>query len=116
MRKEFSIVLGLAAIAAAPAAAKDRMGLQAIASGDFGAAERTLVAERRIFPGRPELMLNLAAVYRQTGRVAAARDLYTEAASAPDVMLALPNGGTASSRDLASAALARLAGTETASR
>ncbi len=104
------VLSGLAATALSvtPAMAGDRLGYQAISAGDLNAAERTLVAERRIFPNRPELMLNLAAVYDRTGREAEARALYTSLLQADDVELTLANGTTASSRVLASTGLARL--------
>lgn len=61
---------------ATPALAADRTGYQAIAAGDFATAAKQIEAERRIFPDRPELMLNLAAAYLRTGRTADARALY----------------------------------------
>ena len=93
---------------AAPLHAKDRTGYRAIAAGDFAAAERTLVAERRIFPNRPELMLNLAAVYSRTGRVAEASALYAQVLARPATMLDLPSGHEVSSHSLATTALASL--------
>ena len=98
----------VAILAATPALARDRMGFQAINAGDLTAAEQTLVAERRIYPQRPELMVNLAAVYDRTGRTAEARALYQAVLAAEEVELALPNGAAASSHLLASTGLARL--------
>lgn len=102
--------LGLAAalvMTSSAAIATDRVGYRAIAAGDFAAAVTKLEAERRIHPQRPELMLNLAAVYRSTGRSAEARALYQEVLARPVVMLDLPNGDVVSSRVLAAKALAR---------
>ena len=67
MRKFGFVVLALVG-AAAPALAADQNGYQAIVSGDLAAAERHILAEQAVYPGRPELMLNLAAVYRRTSR------------------------------------------------
>lgn len=104
------IVLTMASsLIAAPAVARDRTGYRQIASGDLAGAERTLVAERRIFPARPEFMLNLAAVYSRTGRPSQAAALYGAVLAAPDVALELPDGATASSHAIARAGRARLA-------
>lgn len=101
--------IGLAMIAAtAPAQYKDQTGYRAIAAGDFAAAERMLVAERRIFPDRPELMLNLAVVYSRTGRTDDARALYARVLERPAKELEMPSGRAAWSHDLARTALASL--------
>ena len=63
MRISGLVILALAGVAA-PALAADQNGYQAIVAGDLATAERSIVAERQIYPDRPELMLNLAAVYR----------------------------------------------------
>ena len=106
----------VAAALATPALAADRTGFQAIAAGDYRAAEETLVNERRIFPRRPELMINLAAVYARTGRAAEAASLYRAALSADDVEMAMPNGNVASSRRVAQRGLDRLGGVTLATR
>ena len=93
---------------AAPVHAKDRTGYHAIAVGDLARAERTLVAERRIFPDRPELMLNLAAVYLRTGRVAEANALYSKVLARPATEMDLPSGRAATSHQVATVALASL--------
>ncbi|MFL0413909.1 tetratricopeptide repeat protein [uncultured Sphingomonas sp.] len=105
-----------AAIAATPAAASDRTGYQAISAGDYQAAEATLVAERRIFPRRPELMINLATVYARTGRIGEAASLYRAALNASDVEMAMPNGEVESSREVAQRGLDRLGGVTLAGR
>lgn len=94
-------IAAIAAAAAAPIQAKDRNGYQAIAAQDFATAERRLLAERRIHPNKPELLINLALVYRRTGRSAEARALYAAVMERDAVELDLPNGGAASSHDLA---------------
>lgn len=120
MRKFLTVVLLTAAFAnpalAGSASARDRTGYQAIAAGDLASAERSLVAERRIFPQRPELMLNLAAVYARTGRVAEARALYEAALSAPAVELDVVGGKVATSHDVARAGQAMLSNGQIASR
>lgn len=103
-------------VMAGSATAKDRTGYRAIAAGDLAKAERNLVAERRIFPQRPELMLNLAAVYARTGRVAEARALYDAALIAPAVELDVAGGNVASSHDVARAGQAMLGTGQIASR
>lgn len=108
MRNLGLIVLALAgaatpAFAATPAA--DETGYRAIAAGDFAAAERAIVAERKAYPARPELMLNLAAVYRRTGRESAAEALYTEVLARRAVAMDMPSGAVVSSHDLARRAL-----------
>lgn len=108
MRAFGLVLLGLSVIAT-PALAADRNGYAQIAAGNMQAAEQRITAERRIFPDRPELMLNLAAVYRQTGREAQARALYATVLDRPAVALDLPSGAVVSSHDLASRALARSA-------
>ena len=99
----------IAAVTATPALARDTTGFHAIAAGDLGAAEQTLKAERRIYPQRPELMLNLAFVYARTGRVAEASALYRAVLSRDEVMLETPAGAEASSHAIATAGLGRVA-------
>jgi Flp pilus assembly protein TadD len=98
----------LATMMAAPAMAKDRVGYQAIAAGSMADAERTIQAERAIFPERPELMLNLAAVYARTGRDAQARALYGEVLGREPVAMDLADGSVQSSHTLAQKGLSRL--------
>ncbi len=92
----------------APLHARDRTGYQAIVTGDLVAAERRLMAERRVFPNRPELMLNLAAVYARTGRTAEANALYAQVLARPASMLDMSSGRVASSHAVATKALAAL--------
>ncbi|RYD25630.1 MAG: tetratricopeptide repeat protein [Lysobacteraceae bacterium] len=111
MRKTVLFVLATLG-AATPAladqsASVDRTGYTAIAAGDLSTAEQRIVAERKIFPQRPELMLNLASVYHRTGRDSEARALYTAVLNRPAVAMDMPSGIVVSSHDLASRALAR---------
>lgn len=101
----------------APVHAKDRTGYHAISAQDYAGAERRLTAERRIFPNRPELMLNLAAVYLKTGRAEQARALYAEVLDRPAAAMDMPSGRVASSHAVAGTALASLnSGTAFAAR
>ena len=102
--------------AAAPVHAKDRTGYQAISAGDFERAEKRLEAERRIYPNRPELLLNLAHVYRHTGRTAQARALYARVLAQQPVEMDLPSGEMATSHQLASLGLALLSSNDIAAR
>lgn len=90
-----------------PAAAQ-RTGYQAIVAGDFATATRQIEAERRIFPQRPELMLNLAVAYARMGRTADARALYADVLRRPVVAMDMPNGAVLSSHDVAARGLSRL--------
>ncbi|MEH3159058.1 MAG: tetratricopeptide repeat protein [Sphingomonas taxi] len=91
-----------------PALAADRTGYQAIAAGDFATAVTRIEAERRIFPRRPELMLNLAVAYARTGRAGEARALYQHVLARPEVAMDMPDGTILSSHDVATRGLARL--------
>ena len=110
-----SVALGVTAVPAL-AGNTDRMGYQAIAAGNLAAAERTITAERRIFPHQPELALNLATVYGRTGRADAARNLYREVLALEPVDLVLADGASYSSHAIARAGLARLSAETIASR
>lgn len=89
-------------------AALSRTGYHAIAAGDLAAATRELEAQRRIFPARPELMLNLAAVYAHTGRIAEARELYDRVLRRPAVAMDMPDGSILPSHVVAARGAARL--------
>jgi Flp pilus assembly protein TadD len=82
MRIGFVLLAAAPLIAALPAQAQDSaVASTQIAQGDYSQAESALLAELRIHPGRPELLLNLAAVYAKTGRAGEARSLYTKVLS-----------------------------------
>ncbi len=95
------LLFGVALAAATPAVASDRTSYRAIAAGDYQTAEKTLLAERRIFPQRPELMINLATVYARTGRLTEAASLYRGALAEDPVDMALPNGAVETSHAVA---------------
>lgn len=108
MRTFLTLAL-VAGCLASPAAARDRTGYQAIAAGDYQAAEKTLLAERRIFPSRPELMINLATVYARTDRLSEAAALYRTALASDAVEMAMPDGDVTSSHAVAQRGLDSLA-------
>lgn len=112
MRGVVSALLVAAAGVAAPAMAQEgwpqRTGYQEIAAGNLAAAERTLLAERRTSPDSPELMLNLAAVYAQTGRASEARSLYGAVLSEKPVAMDMPSGAVTSSHTVAQTGLRHL--------
>ena len=99
-----------ALLVAAPAIAGERTAVQAIQQGDLRGAERTLVAERRIFPERATLMLNLAVVYARTARPDAARVLYDDVLARPAVPMDMPSGAVVSSHQVAQLGLRQLDG------
>ena len=107
MRMIFIVALGMTA-ATAPAMAAERTGFQAISAGNLPMAERQIDAAMRVTPGRPELMLNLAAVYLETGRDAQARALYSAVLRDPAVAMDMPSGAVMSSHDVAMRGLQRL--------
>ena len=97
-----------AVMSSSAAVAVDRTAARAIVAGDHVQAERVLQAERRIFPRRPELMLNLAAVYRQTGRDAEARALYADVLALDAVPMDTVSQRTVSSHEIAQSQLGAL--------
>jgi Tfp pilus assembly protein PilF len=103
------VALGLVgALAAGGAVAQDRTVYRAINAGDLAGAETRLAKELRTYPGSPEVMLNLAAIYSRTGRAEQARALYADVLDRRAVMLDLPSGAVRSSHDVANAGLNRL--------
>jgi Flp pilus assembly protein TadD len=87
------IVLAAApfALAALPAQAQrangDPVASAAIFDGNYSQAEQQLDARLRLDPNQPELLLNLAAVYAQTGRTSQARALYARVLEQRDVAM-----------------------------
>ncbi|MEG3123002.1 tetratricopeptide repeat protein [Sphingomonas sp. GB1N7] len=96
--------------------AQDHTGYRQIATGNYARAERTLTSELKSFPQRPELMLNLAAIYVRTDRAADARALYAAVLAQPDVLMDLSADTTAWSHALAQRGLRQLAGIQLSSR
>ena len=95
---------------ALPAQAQEtvRVASVAISAGAYSDAERTLQQGLRVHPGRPELMLNLAAVYARTGRAADARALYERVLAQDEILMDLSADRTAGSHAIARAGLRRL--------
>lgn len=73
----------------------------AIERGDYHSAERRLVSLRHLHPDRPEVLLNLAAIYLRTDRAAAAAPLYRDVLAQDAVMMDMPSGAIRSSHDIA---------------
>ena len=111
------LMLGSAAIVG-PAMAQSHVGAAhvAITKGDLAPGEQILIAERRIFPNRTEVLLNLAAVYASTGRPALAATLYDRVLADDDVVMDLSGDRTASAHGIARTGLRRITQTQTASR
>ncbi|MDR6125710.1 tetratricopeptide repeat protein [Sphingomonas sp. SORGH_AS_0438] len=107
MRTVLMSSIGLALVAA-PAMAAERTGYMAIAAGNLKKAEATLSTARQTGNATPEVLLNLAAVYQQTGRTAEARSLYAAVLDSPDVQMDLASGATAGSHQVAQRGLNRL--------
>ncbi len=99
MRIVLALALAIGTVGSAHAA--DRTGYQAISAGDYASAEKALLAERRVFPRRPELMINLATVYARTGRLSQAAALYRAALDEDQVEMLLPSDSVESSHVVA---------------
>ncbi|MBX3594661.1 tetratricopeptide repeat protein [Sphingomonas sp.] len=116
------IVLALA-LAVAPFGVAQAQSRQAdpyahaeILKGDYQQAERRLVAEQRIFPSMPEVLLNLAAVYSNTGRPDQARALYNKVLALDPVDMTVAGGEIAPSHLVAHRGLALIAPVRQAAR
>lgn len=105
----FFVASVLAATAPASAQTIGFNGTDAIARGDYDQAEQVIDRTRKMFPELPELMLNLALVYRHTARPDQARALYREVLRRPDTeMDASVRGETVSAHAVAAAGLASM--------
>lgn len=107
----FALVILAAAplVAALPVHAQDSsVASTQIVQGDYSAAEAKLLDALRASPERPELLLNLAAVYAKTGRTNEARSLYTRVLSSDNVLMDLSAQRTAGSHAIAQRGLSRL--------
>ena len=94
---------------ALPAQAQDSAVASAqIQSGAYDRAEQKLLAELRIHPNRPELLLNLAAVYAKTGREGEARALYSKVLAQDDILMDITPERTAGSHAIAKTGLKRI--------
>lgn len=118
MTKLGGLILIAAAAMPAPAFAQDDFnGASQILRGDYAGAERIIVAQQRMFPTDPDLMLNLALAYQRTGRAAEARALYQAVLSRPDEPMDLPGAARPkSSHALATIGLAHNDGRQISAR
>lgn len=82
------------------------LGYAAIMRGDLPRAEAQLTHATNVSADDPARLLNLAHVYRKTGREAEARELYARVAQSGDEgKLELANGDVGTARELAMRAL-----------
>lgn len=99
--------LALCATAMPAAAEGNTYGYDHIAARNLQAAEKRLEQQRAEEPDEPSVLINLAWVYRKTGRSAAAEALYERVLAQPDVLMALGSGKPAWSHTLAMKGLGR---------
>jgi len=85
----------------AVAMAADPVAFRAIAANDLATATTQLESQIAAGSNEPGVLLNLAHVYRQAGRGAAAETLYRQVLSTPNVLLAKADGNPAWSHRLA---------------
>lgn len=118
MRTVIASIVLAAPLALAPAAQAQNgpYAHATIERGDYAAAEHQLAAEARIFPNRPEVLLNLAAVYARTGRVSEARALYNRVLALRPVAMDVVDGKVAPSHVLATRGINQLQTTQVAAR
>lgn len=105
------LVAALAAVSAAPAMAQERQDPYAqalIAQGDYDTAERHLMAEARIYPNKPEVLLNLAAVMARTNRPDRAAQLYARVLAGKDMEMRLADDRVVMAHQIATTGMARL--------
>lgn len=109
-----AIILGAAlamTAGAANAGGRDLHAAEAIRAGDFVKAEAILIQEQSGRWTTPETLLNLAHVYRHTGRTDSARALYERVMADSNVLMNVGSSRPFWSHDVARAALGRLSGT-----
>lgn len=87
-----------------------------IQRGDYATAERKLRAEARVFPNKPEVLLNLAAIYAKTGRPAEARALYNRVLALQPVAMDVVDGQVAPSHLIATRGVRQLDAAQMAAR
>ena len=110
--RNIRVILAAAALVAGGMASAQTIGFNGadeLARGDYAGAELAIAKTRALFPEYPELMLNLAVVYRHTGRPAEARQLYQQVLRAPDEDMTIrADGTTATAHRVATAGLLSL--------
>jgi len=85
----------------------NRYGYDQITAKNLKAAEQRLLDQQAAEPNEPSVLLNLAYVYKKTGRTAEADALYERVLAQKDVLMALGNGKPAWSHTLAMKAMGR---------
>ncbi|RYD54977.1 MAG: tetratricopeptide repeat protein [Sphingomonadales bacterium] len=111
-----SIVAAPLLLAALPATAGERAISALIAAGAYQEAEQAIRSELRIYPSRPELLLNLAAVYVKSGRTAEARTLYSQVLAQREVLMDLRADKVAGSHAVASVGLRQVRNVQLSAR
>jgi Flp pilus assembly protein TadD len=82
-------MLGVPAVSAAAQDRPDPYSHNAIEAGQFAEAETSLRTQLALEPTKPELLINLAAIYARTNRLDAAQTMYDRALAAENVSLLL---------------------------
>ncbi|MCP3732261.1 tetratricopeptide repeat protein [Sphingomonas sp. MG17] len=120
MRVAIASLVLAAPLALIPAAQAERVegpyAHATIQRGDYAAAERKLLAEARVFPNKPEILLNLAAIYAKTGRVSEARALYNRVLALQPVAMDVVDGQIAPSHLIAGRGIRQLDAAQMAAR
>lgn len=104
------VFLGAAALAAAAASAqpaeigyeRGALGFEEMAQGDWSKAEDKLMASADELGADPARLLQLAELYRQTGRADEAETLYREVLGGEDKTLVLEDGRVVTAHNIAS--------------
>jgi Flp pilus assembly protein TadD len=120
MRTVIASIVLAAPLALMPAAQADTVegpyAHATIQRGDYATAERKLLAEARVFPNKPEVLLNLAAIYARTGRHSEARVLYNRVLELQPVAMDIVDGAVAPSHLVANRGMRQLDAARQASR
>jgi tetratricopeptide (TPR) repeat protein len=85
----------------------DNLGVQAISAADFSTAEARLNAQLRRDPTMPEALLNLAHVYRATGRPDDAVRMYNRVLISPEIEMTFIDAATGNEQSISSHTLAK---------
>lgn len=120
MRAAIASIVLAAPLALIPAAHAEKLdgpyAHATIQRGDYAAAERKLLAEARVFPNKPEVLLNLAAIYTKTGRVSEARALYNRVLALQPVAMDVVDGQVAPSHLIAARGIRQIEVAQMAAR
>lgn len=107
-----ALLVGMAAVlsvSALPAfASSDFSGAAELQRGDYAAAERVIRHQLEMWPGDADLLLNLATVYRRTGRSNDARAVYSAVLARPEDVIDLSDRTSRSSHVVARIGLSAL--------